>query len=75
MDETNIKALVAGIPVSKYRMGSTELCSLITLYMDLPPRAVSRSKHEAGRLKTVLPWQVLKSLQELRYRLDYLDNA
>ena len=62
LNETNIRALVPGIPAPKHRMGSTELCSLITLYMDLPPKSVSRSKHEAGKLKTLLPWQILKSL-------------
>jgi hypothetical protein len=63
----DIIPLKAGSPPTKARMSSKELFFLIMLYLTDP--------HAKGTkdYKLMTPTTVLKKLQELRFRLDYLE--
>ena len=62
-----VTPLKSGAPPTKERMSSKELFFLIMLYLTDP--------HAKGTkdYKLMAPATVLKKLQELRFRLDYLE--
>ena len=52
-------------------MGLTEMCSLLTMFMDL---GRTKAEREQNKRKQYNPWTICKTLQGLIPKLEYLDK-
>lgn len=69
--ESLVNPLKVGIPDPKMRMSSKELMLLIMLYMT-DPNSHSKQPRTNNHFQ-MQPGKLLRKLQELRYRIDYLE--